>query len=352
MQGLFKGFEDQWTPVELASKVKRKPVHALLAGTPVVLFRDGEGRAHALVDRCPHRGVMLSRGRVTDEGLLECPFHGWQFAGDGACRHIPLNDVSGDKLGRYGATGLPTRERSGLVWVYTRPGQEAPDEPYMNEIFDRKSSRRFLVQEWDVHWSRAMENMLDSPHLPWVHKKTIGRIVRKRMKPGTVMKVHVHPTDYGFRTSQDLDGEEMDGSWLDWNRPNGMTLNIPIPGRTFRIHVWCVPIDERRVKMILCTTRDFGVGNPFVGLFDEVNRLIAGEDKRVLEGTEPPAVPHASEEKSVASDRATLYFRTWYFRSLLGRAEAPAGEAASEAPAPVSDPGEATSEAAPAAEVA
>ncbi len=28
----------------------------------------------ALIDRCPHRGVALSRGRVTEKGTLECPF--------------------------------------------------------------------------------------------------------------------------------------------------------------------------------------------------------------------------------------------------------------------------------------
>jgi phenylpropionate dioxygenase-like ring-hydroxylating dioxygenase large terminal subunit len=41
-------------------------------------FHDGVG---ALLDRCPHRGVALSLGTITD-GCLACPFHGWRFGAD------------------------------------------------------------------------------------------------------------------------------------------------------------------------------------------------------------------------------------------------------------------------------
>ena len=61
------------------------------------------------------------------ENLPGVPFHGWQFAGNGACEHVPLNpDAKRDLLA---ATPLPTREIGGYIWVYTAPGSEAPSSP-------------------------------------------------------------------------------------------------------------------------------------------------------------------------------------------------------------------------------
>ena len=59
-------------------------MRAKLLGTQYVVFRDGDGQAHVLNDTCVHRGGSLSKGKVVD-GCIECPYHGWQFAGDGKC---------------------------------------------------------------------------------------------------------------------------------------------------------------------------------------------------------------------------------------------------------------------------
>ena len=45
---------------------------------PVCVFWDGEGRAYALDDRCPHMGFPLHRGTV-EEGLLTCHWHHARF---------------------------------------------------------------------------------------------------------------------------------------------------------------------------------------------------------------------------------------------------------------------------------
>ncbi|MDQ3978458.1 MAG: Rieske (2Fe-2S) protein, partial [Actinomycetota bacterium] len=45
---------------------------------PVCVFWDGEGRAFALDDRCPHMGFPLHRGTV-EEGLLTCHWHHARF---------------------------------------------------------------------------------------------------------------------------------------------------------------------------------------------------------------------------------------------------------------------------------
>lgn len=45
-------------------------------GAPVAVFRTGEDRVHALLDRCPHRGGPLSQGIVFGDAVA-CPLHQW-----------------------------------------------------------------------------------------------------------------------------------------------------------------------------------------------------------------------------------------------------------------------------------
>src|SRR3546814_4926104 len=56
----------------------------VILGDPVVLFRNENGEAKALLDRCPHRFAPLSSGGVAD-GILACAYHGLAFDGTGAC---------------------------------------------------------------------------------------------------------------------------------------------------------------------------------------------------------------------------------------------------------------------------
>src|SRR5690349_4921779 len=65
-----------------------RPLGRMLQGVPLVLFRGEGGKPAALVDRCPHRNVPLSLGRVR-EGTLECAYHGWRFDTAGQCRAVP-----------------------------------------------------------------------------------------------------------------------------------------------------------------------------------------------------------------------------------------------------------------------
>ena len=63
---MFEGFANVWTAVTLSQSLRQEAVGMSIASTPVVLFRDAQGRARGLVDRCPHRGVALSLGKVED----------------------------------------------------------------------------------------------------------------------------------------------------------------------------------------------------------------------------------------------------------------------------------------------
>lgn len=306
---MFDTFPGFWTPVMPATELGETPVAMTLAGERIVLFRAKEGPA-ALLDRCPHRGVALSLGKVVD-GTLECPFHGWRFDGRGGCAHIPFNPG----IQRGGTTSLPVREVGHLIWIYT--GLEAEGEPAVPPALLRDKGRLEVVhEEWRTHWTRAMENMLDSPHLPWVHGGTIGRLMRKQMRPDSVFNQELVETPFGFEAHFSVDDGER--SQINWWRPNGMELFIlDKPFGFMRMHAWCIPTSHNHTRMLVVGVKDFGWAvNPFLGLTDGFNQKVLSEDRRVLESSDPPRVPASNLEQNVPSDKVTLRFRAWYQKHL------------------------------------
>jgi phenylpropionate dioxygenase-like ring-hydroxylating dioxygenase large terminal subunit len=307
---VFEGFAQVWTPVTLASRLKDKPLPVELAGERLVLFRGQGGKAAALIDRCPHRGVKLSLGKITANGCLECPFHAWQFDGQGRAQHIPLNPDA--KKERLFAQAVPVRELGGLLWAYTAVGEEAPHEPTVPETLTMPGlARTFFEEEWDAHWSRAMENMLDSPHVPFVHRTTIGRSSSRTMTRDSRMEITVEDTPYGFRQVSSIDQVD-NHAWLDFYKPDIMVLHIPIPGKIFRMHAICVPVNATRVRMIIVGARNFAALSLLNPFFAHSNKVIARQDRAVVESSQPKEVPVASEEVSVRTDKATLQFRKYY----------------------------------------
>ncbi len=146
------------------------PLRRKLLGIPIVLFRGGQGAVGALLDRCPHRNVPLSLGRVVDPGNLECPYHGWQFDVGGTCRLVPGLVDSGEAKGRR-VDAFPVREQDGLVWVYTTPDSQPETDPFALPLTSERGYTT-VVREFEVEGSvqAAAENALDVPHTAFLHK--------------------------------------------------------------------------------------------------------------------------------------------------------------------------------------
>src|SRR5690606_37056559 len=59
-------------------------------GIPIVVTRSADGRLHALVNACAHRGARVAKGHGTLAGRrLRCGFHGWTFELDGRLASRP-----------------------------------------------------------------------------------------------------------------------------------------------------------------------------------------------------------------------------------------------------------------------
>jgi phenylpropionate dioxygenase-like ring-hydroxylating dioxygenase large terminal subunit len=164
-----------WFIAATTRELRGKPLATTLFGTPIVLFRDRAGRAGALVDRCPHRNVPLSLGRVASDGTLRCPYHGWRFDTRGACTFVPSLTGGSDAKARH-AHALPTLEQQGFVWVYSAPSQEPaellPDlKPHRFDLLGAKGySTVTQVVEAEGTLYSTIENALDVPHTAFLHR--------------------------------------------------------------------------------------------------------------------------------------------------------------------------------------
>lgn len=56
------GLRNRWHPVLSSWEIESNPVGITRLGENLVLWRDEDGKVHALEDRCPHRGARLSLG--------------------------------------------------------------------------------------------------------------------------------------------------------------------------------------------------------------------------------------------------------------------------------------------------
>ena len=156
-----------WYVACRSPELGRAPRACTILGMPLVLFRDADGRAAALVDRCPHRNVPLSLGRTVD-GTLECAYHGWRFDGEGRCALVPGLDAAPDAAATRAAAHA-VRERDGLVWVWGAAGETPADAPFaLPDVPGATVVWRTLEMPATLH--AVVENALDVPHTAFLHR--------------------------------------------------------------------------------------------------------------------------------------------------------------------------------------
>lgn len=157
-------------------------------GVPIALYRGEDGAPGALLDRCPHRNVPLTTGRVVGADL-ECGYHGWRFDRAGECTRIPGLCGEASHRGRR-VESFATTEGDGFVWVYATPDVEPARQPYVFPHLGEDGWHSvYDVVEADATLHAVAENALDVPHTAFLHgglfrndsaeRQTIEVIVRR-----------------------------------------------------------------------------------------------------------------------------------------------------------------------------
>jgi phenylpropionate dioxygenase-like ring-hydroxylating dioxygenase large terminal subunit len=181
---------DFWYPALRSTEVTgNRLVTAMLLEVPLVLGRTAEGKAFAMRDSCPHRGIPLSCGRF-DGKTVECSYHGWKFeACSGQCVEIPsLTSQDKLKVERIFARHYPCEERDGYFWVYmSSRGRVVADNPQGSRLpetivaapklttFSGKYRITHLACELPSHVDQGIIGLMDPAHGPFVHQSWYWR---------------------------------------------------------------------------------------------------------------------------------------------------------------------------------
>jgi phenylpropionate dioxygenase-like ring-hydroxylating dioxygenase large terminal subunit len=151
-------------PVLASRALRDEPVRVMIDGEPFVLFRDRDGKACGLVDRCPHRFAPLSRGHVRDDGRLACAYHGWHFDGDGHGK-----SPSQPTLARCDVRAMRVAERLGYVWL-ADAGTSLTRLPRWELESDYRFCGAFATR-FDAPLHVVLDNFSEDEHTPFVHTR-------------------------------------------------------------------------------------------------------------------------------------------------------------------------------------
>ena len=124
---------NHWYIVCLSNELGQQPIQRTVYEQPYVLFRDANGKAGCLPDRCLHRAAQLSKG-TCESGRLVCPYHGWNYDTAGNVVAIPSEGPCALPLGGRVRPNLflesrPICEQDGVVWIWTGAGKGTLCQP-------------------------------------------------------------------------------------------------------------------------------------------------------------------------------------------------------------------------------
>ncbi|MGI9417445.1 MAG: Rieske 2Fe-2S domain-containing protein [Geminicoccaceae bacterium] len=320
-----------WYVAGWSGDFDRAPTPLTMLERDIVCYRTEAGEVVALEDRCPHRWLPLSKGRVIGDDL-QCGYHGMTFGPDGRCVRVPGQDnlPSSATVHRY-----PTHEGRGIVWIWTG----APEKADPAGIFDMPE---FDEDGWAVHYGdhlqigshylNVAENLCDPAHVSFVHPTTLGNAASEDVPIRVERRGDVVVTSRWIRAAEPVGFFKAFGNFkgmvdrwhyyylhppstsvIDFGSSSELGLDEEDRGKGMRIFAlhFLTPVDatstiDHWMHIRNAATDDPGAGDRMNKLF----RIAFAEDKEILEAIQ------AEEQKSpdrkpvkIAIDRGPNMYR-------------------------------------------
>jgi phenylpropionate dioxygenase-like ring-hydroxylating dioxygenase large terminal subunit len=174
----YRGMRRFWHPVLRQEDLPTgQPLGLELLGEPIVLAWMN-GRVVAFQDLCRHFQARLSLGEIVDcdgQTCLQCSYHGWAYAADGAVRRIPQLEPGREIPVDARVPAYKVALKHDLIWVCLdeNPVFSIPDfSELADEDFHAGPLR--VYPPWQASAPRIIMGALDDTHFPWVHTGILG----------------------------------------------------------------------------------------------------------------------------------------------------------------------------------
>ena len=310
-----------WYAVLESRELKKGILGVTRLGERMVFWRDGAGGAVCFYDRCAHRGASLEKGKLCG-GAVACPFHGLEYDASGRCVKIPANGRAAPVPEGFRMRSYPTWEGFGIIWIWwgeNPPADLAP--PAFFEDLKAMDSWSTVVDPWDNHYTKVLENQLDVVHLPFVHHNTIGRGGKTLVEgPGLEWVGETMFCHYPYNKAD------------DGSRPRTpKEVPVPDPTRDYKLecilpNMWenyisrkvrvlglFVPVDETHTLLYLRFYQDFlhapGLRQIVLWMAGRFNLIVAHQDRRVVNTQIPKGDGIGKGELLIQGDYPIMEFR-------------------------------------------
>lgn len=323
---------NNWYVAAAASDVRKdKPLKVRMLACDFVLFRDADSRAVCLSDVCCHRGASLGKGEMRDCNVV-CPYHGWEFAGDGRCTLIPAMGPDINIPKRVRVDTYPTQEKYGWVWVFLGdlPESQRPRIPDLFPEYDDPVGWHRIPYGFEArtNWMRFEENSLDTAHTNFVHRQFGAKRTPK------LQNFPLEEFEWGARVSRRKPAPKPDQKTGEMAKLLGeerfdtsVALEFSLVGLCHRIQPTFkegmsqinftarTPVDKKLSRAIGWQARNYLKEPQFDAERMAGIQLAVVEDLSVVEDLKPPITPsRLSDEFLTETDSMETAFRKRCFK--------------------------------------
>ena len=325
-----EALKNNWYIVCPAKELKNKIITRKYFGENIVFFRDSDGNAIALEDRCCHRNVPLSLGYLENDRIV-CGYHGWQYNKDGRCVHIPsqLDEAKIPKKAQI--KSYPVIEFNRWLWVFIGDAARA-DAVKPNDIPEMNSwDFTYKSYTFRADLESTAESLIDPYHIAFVHRNSIRSFMGQ---------IKEYPAEFNI----DIIDDGLEGNYFRANVgsvaekayfgkqiniltkygfyfPNFSRLQLEFQNRTLLILEHVYQVDDDHVNMIQITLWN----NIFAGFPAFARYFMGRKSARIVEedieflSTQLDIMRSRGEDKygvSVKGDEISLAFRKFWRRRI------------------------------------
>ncbi|HYC45630.1 MAG TPA: aromatic ring-hydroxylating dioxygenase subunit alpha [Burkholderiales bacterium] len=190
---------NSWYVAAWSEDVKHGQLFArTIVGEPLVFLRTKSGEVAAMDDRCPHRRMPLSLGRIMEDDRLVCGYHGLAFDPRGVCVNVPGQPESATR--GICVRSYPVVERYGLIWIWMGAAEQADPAAIVEcrPLEQPGWHQTRLYRHTKANYLLLNDNLADLLHVAYLH--TQSGIGNEHMGPA---KTELELTDRGYHFARE-----------------------------------------------------------------------------------------------------------------------------------------------------
>lgn len=154
-----------------------------IMGVPVLITRDRDGKVHANLNVCRHRGAIVCPEGRGNRSRFSCPYHAWTYENTGRLVGIYGADTFGEvNRDELSLTNLFCAERSGIIFASLTPGVTFDIDDWLGRFAEQLDTLKLndwiLYEQRDIPgpgWKATLDGYLEVYHHDSVHGKTVGQ---------------------------------------------------------------------------------------------------------------------------------------------------------------------------------